>query len=133
MGEDILSAFILGIALNSTEAKLLNKLALQVLDNHLGGTNLLRLGADLVPILFLAHIGKKADDLVALVEQPAQDGAGVEAACVESQSSHRCYIEGRGCETYRSRPGRLFLWTFCGGWWKLFDSIERDRRKFTDR
>ena len=92
MGEDILSTFILGIALNSTKAKLLNKLALQVLNNHLGGTNLLRLDADLVPILFLAHVGKKADDLVALVEQPAQDGAGVEAACVESQSSHRCYL-----------------------------------------
>lgn len=104
----------MSITLNSTEAKLLNKLALQVLDNHLGGTNLLRLGADLFPIFFLAHIGKKANDLVALIEQPAQDGAGVEAACVESQSSHRCCIEGRGGDTYRNRPGILFLWTFCG-------------------
>ena len=119
----------MGIALNSTEAKLLNKLALQVLDNHLGGTNLLRLVADLVPILFLAHVGKKADDLVALVEQPAQDGAGVQATWMESQSSHRCYID---VETYRSRPGRLFLLTFCGDWWRVFNWIERDKRKFTD-
>jgi hypothetical protein len=119
----------LSITLNGAKAKLLNKLALQVLDNHLSGTNLLRLGADLVPILFLAYIGKKADDFVALVKQPAQDGASVKAACVESQSWHRYCIEGRGSKTCRSRPGRLFLWTFCGWLLEIVQWIERDKEE----
>lgn len=53
---------------HGAEAQLLDKLATQVLDDHFGGTNLLRLGADLVPILLLADVGKEAYDLVALLQ-----------------------------------------------------------------
>ena len=102
----------MGIALNSAKAKLFNKLALQVLDNHLGGTDLLCLGADLIPVLFLTHISQEANDFVALFEQPSQDSAGVETACAVSQSRHRCYIEVDGVKMYQSRPGRLFLWSY---------------------
>ena len=80
----VLSSFILGIALHRTKAELLHELATQVQDNHLGGANLFRLGADLVPVFLLAYISKEADDLITLVQEPAQNAAGVETACARS-------------------------------------------------
>ena len=49
-------------------------------------SDLLRLGADLVPVLFLSHISEEAHNLIVLVKEPAQDCAGVEAAFTNSQS-----------------------------------------------
>jgi hypothetical protein len=72
------SSFILRVALDCTETKLLDELAAQVQDNHLRGTNLFRLGPDLVPVFLLPHISKEAEDFIALVQEPAQDAASVE-------------------------------------------------------
>ena len=77
----ILSSFILRVALDCTETKLLDKLAAQVQDNHLRGTNLFRLDSDLIPVFLLAHISKKADDFISLVKEPAQNAAGVKTTC----------------------------------------------------
>lgn len=66
-----LSSFILRIALDGMETELLDELAVQVLNNHLQGTNLLCLGLDYVPVLFLPHISQEADDLISLIKEPA--------------------------------------------------------------
>jgi hypothetical protein len=71
----------LRIALDRTETKLLDELAAQVQDNHLRATNPFRLGPDLVPVFLLAYISKEADDFIALVQEPAQNAAGVETTC----------------------------------------------------
>ena len=83
-GRYILSSFILRVTLYRTETELLNKFAAQVQDNHRRGTNLFRLGSDLVPVFLLAHIGKETDDLIALVQEPAQNAAGIETTCITS-------------------------------------------------
>jgi hypothetical protein len=85
---------------------LLDELATQVLNDHLGGANLLRLGANLVPVFLLADVGKEADDFVALLQKPAQDAAGVEAACAALVDGLRV---GRRA-VYQNRPGRLCPW-----------------------
>ena len=77
----VLSSFILRVALDRTETKLLDELAAQVQDNHLRGTNRFRLGPDLVPVFLLPHISKEADDFIALVQKPAQNAAGIETTC----------------------------------------------------
>jgi len=75
------SSFILCVALDRTETKLFHKLAAQVQDDHFRGTNLLRLGPNLIPVFLLAHISKEAKDLVALVQEPAQNAASVQPTC----------------------------------------------------
>jgi hypothetical protein len=78
--KNILSALILSIALNSPETKLIHKFTAQVSNYHLGSSNLGRLGPDLIPVFFLADIGKEAHDFVALVQQPSENAAGVKTA-----------------------------------------------------
>jgi len=85
---------------------LLDELATQVLNDHLGGANLLRLSADLVPVFLLADVGKEADDFVALLQKPAQDTAGVEAACAVLVDGLRV---GRRA-VYQNRLSRLCPW-----------------------
>jgi hypothetical protein len=55
------------VALDSAEAELLDELLLEVLDDHLLGTDLERLLLDLIPGLLLADVGEEADDLVTLL------------------------------------------------------------------
>ena len=81
---DILSSLILRIALDRTETELLNELAAQVQDNHLRATNLFCLGPDLVPVFLLPDICKEADDFIVLVQEPAQNAAGVKTTCPPS-------------------------------------------------
>lgn len=45
---------------------------------HLGGTDLQSLCADLIPRLVLANVGQEADNLISLLQEPAEDfGRGV--------------------------------------------------------
>jgi hypothetical protein len=80
-GEYVLSSLILCVALDGTETQLLDEFLAQVKNDHLRSTNLLGLGLDFVPVLLLSNIGKEADDFITLIQQPAQDGAGVKTAC----------------------------------------------------
>ena len=66
-GAEQIAALVDGVALDGAEAELLDELALQVLNDHVGGANGLGLGPDRVPVLLLADVGKEADDLVALL------------------------------------------------------------------
>ena len=81
VGWYVLSSFVLSIALDCTETQLLNKLSAQVQDYHFRSTNLQGLGPNLIEVFDLAYIGKEADDFIALVQKPAQNGAGIEATC----------------------------------------------------
>jgi hypothetical protein len=92
----VLSSFILRVALDRTETELLDELAAQVLNNHLRGTNLLRLGPDHVPVLLLPHISQEADDLISLVEEPAQNAASVETTCMYKKHSVKTPEKKRG-------------------------------------
>lgn len=65
-GAEEVAVLIDGIALDGTEDDLVNELLLEVEDHHLLSTELLGLGADLIPVLLLADIGEEADDGVAL-------------------------------------------------------------------
>lgn len=80
-GSKQISSLVLGVALHGTVAELLDELAAEVEDNHLGSTNLLGLGPDGLPVLLLTNIGEEADNLIALVQEPSQNGAGIETAC----------------------------------------------------
>ena len=64
----VLPFFILRIAQNRTETKLLDEIAAQVQNNHRQGTNPLRLGPNLVSAFLLPHISKEADNFIALVQ-----------------------------------------------------------------
>ena len=59
-----------GIALDGTEAKLLDKFLLKVKDDHLLRANLQRLLLDLIPGLFLAHVGEEAYNFITLLCSP---------------------------------------------------------------
>jgi hypothetical protein len=66
-GAQKVATLVRGIALDSAEAELLDKLLLEVEDDHLQRTNLEGLLLDLVPRLLLADVGEEAHDLVALL------------------------------------------------------------------
>jgi hypothetical protein len=106
----VLSSFILRVALDRTETELLDELAAQVLNNHLRGTNLLRLGPDRVPVLLLPHISQEADDLISLVEEPAQNAAGVETTCMYEKRSVKTPMRKNaviGAKTNQNKPDKL--------------------------
>jgi hypothetical protein len=65
------------IALNGRKAKLLDELAAQILNVDLFGTNLERFLLGSSEILFLTHVCHKADDIVAFLNEPCQNTAGV--------------------------------------------------------
>lgn len=70
------------IALDGLEAEILDELLLEVLDDQLLCTDGEGLALCLFEILSLADIGEEADDLMALLEEPGKDAAGVEATGV---------------------------------------------------
>ena len=61
------AALVGSIALDSAEAELLDKLLLQVENDHLERTNLKRLLLHLIPRLILANVGEEANDLVSFL------------------------------------------------------------------
>lgn len=65
------------IALNGRKAKLLDELAAQILNVDLFGTNLERFLLGSSEILFLTHVCHKTDDIVAFLNEPCQNTAGV--------------------------------------------------------
>lgn len=67
-----------GRTLDSRPDKLVDKLLLNIEDDHALSAELLSLGLDSVKVLLLAAVGKEADNLIALENQPSEDGAGVE-------------------------------------------------------
>lgn len=73
------------IALNSTEAQLLNEFALKILDDELLCANGQRLALCFFEVLCLADIGEEADDLMPLLDEPGKDHAGVQAAGISKQ------------------------------------------------
>jgi hypothetical protein len=66
-GSEQVATFVGGIALYGTEAELLDKLLLQIKNDHLQRTDLERLFLNLVPGLLLANIGKEAHHLVSFL------------------------------------------------------------------
>lgn len=58
--------------------KVIDKLLLNILDDHALSAELLGLLLDSVEVLLLTTVGKEADNLVTLKDQPSEDGAGVE-------------------------------------------------------
>lgn len=66
-GAEKIAAFVLGIALDGTEAEFLDKFALEVNDHHLLSADFEGLLLDLVPGLVLANIGQEADDFIAFL------------------------------------------------------------------
>jgi hypothetical protein len=66
-GAEEIPALVTGVALNSTEAELLDELLLQVQDDHLLRTDLESLLLDLIPGLVLADVGEEAHDFITLL------------------------------------------------------------------
>jgi hypothetical protein len=66
-GSEQVAALVRGIALHSAEAELLDKLFLEVEDDHLQRTDLERLLLHLLPGLFLSDVGEEAHDLIILL------------------------------------------------------------------
>jgi hypothetical protein len=66
-GAEQVAALVGGVALDGTEAELLDEFLLQVGDDHLLRADLQRLLLDLVPGLILTDVGEEAHDLVALL------------------------------------------------------------------
>jgi hypothetical protein len=63
--------------LNGRPDKVIDKLLLNILDDHALSAELLSLLLDSVEVLLLTTVGKEADNLVTLKDQPSEDGAGV--------------------------------------------------------
>lgn len=63
--------------MNGRPDELVDKLLLNILDNHALSSKLKGLGLDSLEVLLLTAIGKEAENLVALLDQPSEDGAGV--------------------------------------------------------
>ncbi|KAI4174632.1 MAG: hypothetical protein LQ343_002205 [Gyalolechia ehrenbergii] len=78
--KDILSSFILSIALYSTEAEFFNKFSPKVEDNHFGCSDLKSFSFDSVKVFLLPNIGKETDDFISGIKQPTEDAASVKAA-----------------------------------------------------
>jgi hypothetical protein len=68
----------IGRTLDSGPDKLVDKLLLDIKDDHALSAELLGLDLDSIEVLLLTTVGKEADNLVALEDQPSEDGAGVE-------------------------------------------------------
>lgn len=66
-GAEEVAALVGGVALDGAEAELLDELLLEVLDDHLLGSDLERLLLHLIPGLLLADVGEEADHLVTLL------------------------------------------------------------------
>lgn len=79
--EDLLSSFILSIALYSTEAKFFNEFSTKVENDHLGCANLVSLGFDRVKVFLLPDVGKETDDFISRIKKPTEDAAGVKTTC----------------------------------------------------
>ncbi len=83
--EYTLATLVLRVALDGAEAQVLDELATEVGDDHLGGPDLRGLGAHGVPVLLLPNVSQEADHLVALVQEPSQYAAGVKATWERNQ------------------------------------------------
>ncbi len=68
-----------GHTLNGRPDKLIDKLLLDILDDHALGAELNSLGLNGVEVLLLTTIGKEAHDLIALKNEPSKNCAGVKA------------------------------------------------------
>lgn len=92
---DILTTLVLSVALNSTEAELLDEFTAKIKNNHLGCTKFGRLGLDSIPVFFLTNIGQEAYDLIVLFQKPFEDTAGIKTAC-HAHQYFRSPINSRG-------------------------------------
>jgi hypothetical protein len=105
------AALVLCIALNGAEAQLLDKLAAEILNHHLGCSQLLCLCADLTPIFLLrgqlvgmlsrvlvrlthlSNVCKEANDFISLFKKPFQDTRGIETTRVgKTHFSSACHF-----------------------------------------
>ncbi|KAI3485125.1 hypothetical protein L1887_51562 [Cichorium endivia] len=81
-GAEQVDVLVDGVGLDSGEDELLNELALEVGEDEVLGAALERLGASGLEVLLLADVGHEGDDVVALIDEPCEDGGRV---CVAVQ------------------------------------------------
>lgn len=77
-GAQEVAVLVDGIALDGAVDNLLDELLLEVLDDHLLGTEGHGLLLDLDKVLLLANIGQEGNNLIVLVDEPFEDGRGIE-------------------------------------------------------
>jgi hypothetical protein len=77
-GTQEVTVLVDSVAADGAVNDLLDELLLEVLDDHLLGTKSQSLLLDLSEVLLLANVSQEGDNLISLVDEPFEDGGGIE-------------------------------------------------------
>ena len=74
------------IALDSTVADVVDEFALEILNNHLLGSNMESLALSFLEVLILADVCEETHDVMALLDEPGENDTGVETTRIGEEN-----------------------------------------------